>query len=121
MVNGYVTNYYALTGPTVSADGSLVAFTANRDCGSNLLSQSFYCPHMVNWQGLVQTSAGGSVVEFDGVLRLSRNGRYALTAENFAGDEIDFVYALAAPGYSVSNFELLLSWIYERHAADSRR
>jgi uncharacterized protein (TIGR03437 family) len=96
VLQGFRTTFYALTGPISSADGSLVAFTGNRECNSNLFPEIFQCFGAINSKGAVQTGVGDPVFEADGVLQISRNGRYAL-ADIETSSVTHLFYDLRAP------------------------
>src|SRR5713226_1479469 len=67
------TNFFYLIEPELSGDGSLVAFNAGRTC---FPSQG--C-NMDMFEGNVVGPPGRPALQFPGKVKLSRNGRFALT------------------------------------------
>lgn len=74
--NSFFTNYYNLDLPDVSADGKVTAFVSRRDCLGRCVQT------VTNALASAKTVvvADGVRKEYYGVGRLSRNGRYLLTA-----------------------------------------
>src|SRR5262249_37236570 len=68
------TDFFYLIEPEPSGDGSLVAFNAGRLCGP-----SHSCLSMNMFEGNIQDAAGVLVRQFPGKVKISRNGRFALT------------------------------------------
>jgi uncharacterized protein (TIGR03437 family) len=67
-------NFYELAGADVSADGTVLAYTASRPCygGSG-------CIPVERFQGHITGLPGQSGLIFTGRVRISRNARYAVT------------------------------------------
>jgi uncharacterized protein (TIGR03437 family) len=72
-IGWYNENFYDLTLPDVSSDGSVVAYTGTRGCygGSGCLA-------VQRAQGTIAGSAGKSLLNISGYVNLSPNGQYAV-------------------------------------------
>lgn len=79
---GTLSNHYDLSRPSISASGDLIAFNGRRDCRVGT-----FCVVNPQTAGVVQPVIGGApVFQNEGVVFISRNGRYALLAGFLFGD-----------------------------------
>ena len=67
------TNFYRLRAPDVSGDGSVVSYTATRDCIGGSA-----CVFVLRNRSVIVGARPALPLEVDGEVRLSRNGKFAL-------------------------------------------
>jgi hypothetical protein len=84
--DGRLTNFFQLSAPDISGNGSVIAFTGRRSCfaGSGCLGVQY-------WESTFQGTPGFPAT-IPGTARLSRNGRYAAGFDlRFAIDSLTLV------------------------------
>jgi uncharacterized protein (TIGR03437 family) len=73
---GFPTNFYAVETPTVSADGSVLAYSLHADCTSP--SGCVFTPRD---NGVVRSTSLSEPLRFDGRAQISANGRYVVSSQ----------------------------------------
>ena len=73
---GSPSNFYAVEAPTVSADGSVLAYSLHADCSSP--SGCIFTPRD---NGVVRSASLAEPLRFDGRAQISANGRYVVSSQ----------------------------------------